>query len=110
LKNVRLYGLTIFRDLLVEALTGILSKPGRMALTIGGIVIGLTALVATIGLTNTAANSIISNFDELAATEITVTAKSSLVVEPDPETIPWDSSQKISELRGVVAAVIRQMQ
>lgn len=93
-----------FRDLLVEALTGILSKPGRMALTIGGIVIGLTALVATIGLTNTAANSIISNFDELAATEITVTAKSSLVVEPDPETIPWDSSQKISELRGVVAA------
>jgi macrolide transport system ATP-binding/permease protein len=70
LKNVRLYGLTIFRDLLVEALTGILSKPGRMALTIGGIVIGLTALVATIGLTNTAANSIISNFDELAATEI----------------------------------------
>src|SRR6185436_9781092 len=55
-------------DLFNEAIAGIFARPGRMALTILGIVIGLTALVATLGLSRTANNRIISQFDELAAT------------------------------------------
>lgn len=90
-------------DLLTEALAGILSKPGRMTLTITGVVIGITSLVATLGLTSTAAGSIISQFDELAATEIYVSAKSGFT-EDDPQTIPWDSQHRVTRLNGVVAA------
>ena len=46
-----------------------------MVLTVLGVVIGLTALVATLGLTRTAGNRIISQFDQLAATELFVTRK-----------------------------------
>jgi macrolide transport system ATP-binding/permease protein len=93
------------RDLLDEALAGMLNRPGRMVLTVLGIVIGLTALVATLGLTRTASNRIISQFDRLAATELFVTAKpgrrTGIV---DPRAIPWDAPARLRRLNGVVAA------
>ena len=92
-----------FRDLLVEAIAGMFSRPGRMMLTILGIVIGLTALVATLGLSRTAGNRIISQFDELAATEIIVTAKSG-TGGVDPHAIPWDAHTRLDRLNGVVAS------
>lgn len=95
-------GITI-RDLLNEAVAGILARPGRMALTVLGVVIGLTALVATLGLSQTAGNRIISQFDELAATEILITAKSDLT-GIDPRAIPWDAPTRMARLNGVVAA------
>jgi len=91
------------RDLFDEVLAGMFARPGRMALTILGIVIGLTALVATLGLSRTASNQIISQFDELAATEITITGKSSLT-GADPKAIPWDAPARLLPLNGVVAA------
>ncbi|MEZ4616643.1 MAG: ABC transporter permease [Caldilineaceae bacterium] len=94
-------GITL-RDLLDEAVAGILARPGRMALTVLGVVIGLTALVATLGLSQTAGNRIISQFDELAATEILVTAKSDLT-GVNPRAIPWDAPQRMARLNGVVA-------
>src|SRR5215813_12083164 len=63
------------RDLLAEAMAGVLARPARMALTVLGIVIGMAALVATIGLTRTAGNRIISQFDQLAATELFISAR-----------------------------------
>src|SRR6266511_5428640 len=90
-------------DLFNEAIAGIFARPGRMALTILGIVIGLTALVATLGLSRTASNRIISQFDELAATEITITGKSG-VTAADPKAIPWDAPERLLRLNGVVAA------
>lgn len=93
-----------FRDLFDEALAGMLARPTRMALTVLGVVIGVTALVATIGLTRTAGNRIISQFDKLAATEIFVTARpgrSTGIV--DPKAIPWDAPQRLRRLNGVVA-------
>ncbi len=95
-------GITV-RDLINEALAGIFARPGRMVLTILGIVIGLTALVATLGLSRTAGNRIISQFDELAATEIIVTAKSG-PSGVDPSIIPWDAPERLQRLNGVVAA------
>ncbi len=96
-------GITI-RDLLDEVLAGIFARPGRMMLTVLGIVIGLTALVATLGLTRTAGNRIISQFDQLAATELFVTAKPGPAGIVDPKTIPWDAPARLRRLRGVVAA------
>lgn len=94
-------GITI-RDLLNEALAGMFARPGRMVLTMLGIVIGLTALVATLGLSRTASNRIISQFDELAATEIVITAKPG-AVGIDPKAIPWDAPARLRRLNGVVA-------
>ncbi len=91
------------RDLFDEVLAGIFARPARMVLTMLGIVIGLTAIVATLGLSRTASNRIISQFDELAATEIFVTGKSS-ITGVDPNAIPWDAPARISRLNGVVAA------
>jgi macrolide transport system ATP-binding/permease protein len=97
-------GITL-RDLLNEALAGIFARPGRMALTILGIVIGLAALVATLGLSRTASNRIISQFDELAATEITITGKSGFT-GTDPRAIPWDAPERLLRMNGVSAAGI----
>jgi macrolide transport system ATP-binding/permease protein len=90
-------------DLFNEAIAGIFARPGRMALTVLGVVIGLTALVATLGLSRTANNRIISQFDELAATEITISGKTGLT-GPDPRAIPWDAPARLLRLNGVVAA------
>lgn len=95
-------GITL-RDLFNEAMAGMFARPGRMVLTMLGIVIGLTALVATIGLSRTASNRVISQFDELAATEILVTAKSG-PAGVDPTVIPWDAPARLNRLNGVVAA------
>jgi len=95
-------GITL-SDLFNEAIAGIFARPGRMALTILGIVIGLTALVATLGLSRTASNRIISQFDELAATEVTISGKSG-VAAADPRAIPWDAPRRLARLNGVVAA------
>ena len=95
-------GITI-RDLLDEAIAGMFARPGRMVLTMLGIVIGLTALVATLGLSRTANNRIISQFDELAATGIVVTAKPG-PTGVDPKAIPWDAPTRLRRLNGVVAA------
>jgi len=93
------------RDLLAEALAGMFARPGRMALTVLGIVIGMAALVATVGLTRTAGNRIISQFDQLAATELFVTARPGIATGTvDPKAIPWDAPARILRLNGAVAA------
>lgn len=76
-------------DLAGEATAGLLARPLRTALTVAGTVIGLTALVATLGLSRTAGHQIVGRFDELAATEIVVSPKPSALggdtsVAPDP--------------------------
>jgi ABC-type antimicrobial peptide transport system permease subunit len=91
------------RDLVFEAFAGIFARPGRMVLTVLGTVIGLTALVATLGLSRTASNQIIGRFDELAATEITVSSLAAAEGQPSND-LPWDASQRVQRLNGVVAA------
>jgi macrolide transport system ATP-binding/permease protein len=93
------------RDLLDEALAGMFARPLRMMLTVLGVVIGITALVATVGLTRTASNRIISQFDALAATELFVTARPGRTTGiVDPRAIPWDAPERLRRLNGVVAA------
>ena len=91
------------RDLLREAVAGLFARPLRMALTVLGTVIGLAALVATLGLSRTAGHQIIARFDELAATEITVSVKPADEGAPAND-LPWDAPARVSRLNGVVAA------
>jgi macrolide transport system ATP-binding/permease protein len=95
-------GITV-RDLFNEALAGMFARPGRMMLTVLGVVIGLTALVATLGLSRTAGNRITSEFDPLAATELFVTARPGAAGIIDPKAIPWDAPARLRRLNGVVA-------
>lgn len=101
-KTVEYSGITM-RDLADEAIAGMFARPGRMVLTMLGIVIGITALIATIGLSRTANNRIITQFDELAATEIFIKGKST-IAGTDPKAIPWDAPSRLQLLNGVVAA------
>ena len=91
------------RDLLSEAIAGLFARPGRTILTFLVTVIGLAALVATVGISRTASSRIIGRFDELAATEITITAQPAAENAP-VNAIPWDAPERVARLNGVVAA------
>src|SRR5207342_533454 len=89
------------RDLLSECLASLLARPARAALTVLGTVVGVAALVSTLGLSKTAGNRIVGRFDALAATDIVVTPKASRpgVV---PKVLPWDAEARLHRLNGVV--------
>lgn len=95
-------GLTV-HDLLEETVASLFAKPVRTALTGLGIVIGIAALVATVGISRTAGNRIIGAFNELAATEVVVTPRTSLASLHN-QIIPWDAGARLRRLNGVVAA------
>jgi hypothetical protein len=88
------------RDLVNEAIAGLFARPARMILTVLGTVIGLAALVATLGLSRTAGSRIVGRFDALAATEIVVSAKPS-AENLKVDAIPWDAPARLSRLNGV---------
>ena len=91
-------------DLVSEALAGIFSRPLRMAFTVLGVLVGLTALVATLGLSRTAGNRIISQFDEVAAKEIFVTPRPGITGIVNAKAIPWDAPARLMRLNGVSSA------
>ena len=72
-------------------------------LTVLGTVIGVAALVATLGLSKTAGNQIVGRFDELAATDVVITPKVGRA-GGFAVFLPWDAEQRIERLNGVVAA------
>ena len=96
-----------WRDLVDEALAGLFTRPGRMVLTTLGTVLGIGALVATLGLAETAGNRIVSRFDALAATEVRVTPASQGFGGTRASTIPFDAEARLTRLNGVVAAGTR---
>lgn len=93
-------------DLVAEAAAGLLARPGRALLTVLGTVLGVGALVATLGVAQTAGNQIVGRFDEVAATRITVEAETRQ--GPRGETaatsLPWDAEDRMRRLRGVASA------
>lgn len=60
------------RDLLAEALAGLVQRPGRSVLTMLGTVLGVGAFVAVLGLTSTATGQISKSFSLLQETTVTV--------------------------------------
>ncbi len=91
-------------DLVNEAIAGLFSRPSRTILTVLGTMIGLTALVATLGLSRSAGNQIVGRFDEIAATEVDVTPRPVDLAAPVLSDLPWDASDRVRQLNGVVAA------
>ena len=91
------------RDLAGEAIAGLLARPARVALTVLGTVIGVGALVATLGLSKTAANQIVGHFDALAATDIVV-SPSARAGGAGAAVLPWDAEARLLRLNGVAAA------
>jgi ABC-type antimicrobial peptide transport system permease subunit len=93
------------RDLIGESLASVLARPGRAILTALGTVVGIAAMVATLGLSKTAGNQIVGRFDELAATDIVVTPKGGHGSRPGPaNTLPWDAEERVMRLNGAAAA------
>ena len=91
------------RDLADEAVAGLLARPARVLLTVLGTVIGVGALVATLGLSKTASNQIVGRFDELAATDVVV-SPSARAGGRTAVVLPWDSEARLQRLNGVAAA------
>jgi ABC-type lipoprotein release transport system permease subunit len=90
-------------DLMAEAGAGLLARPARVALTVLGTVIGVAALVATLGLSKTAGNQIVGRFDAVSATDV--------VVSPSVRgggaggvVLSWDAEARLKRLNGVSAA------
>lgn len=89
-------------DLMIEASAGVLARPGRAVLTVLGTVLGIGALVATLGISKTAGNQIVGRFDALAATEVIATPRA--VGRLTVNAIPWNAQEQMERLNGVVAA------
>ena len=93
------------RDLFEEMISGLLGRPGRLALTALGTVLGITALVSTLGLAKTAGNQIVSRFDELTETRIVVSpAENGFGGSDATSSIPWNAEVRLVRLNGVEAA------
>jgi ABC-type antimicrobial peptide transport system permease subunit len=99
------------RRLVGEVWLDVLSRLGRSMLTALGTAIGIAVLVATMGLARSAETQIVSRFDELAATQITVkpvdSGSGQFGQRLDAPGIPWDGPERVSRIDGVVAAALQ---
>lgn len=93
-------------DLIAEAASGLLARPGRAVLTVLGTVLGVGALVATLGVAQTAGNQIVGRFDEVTATRISIepATRQGPTGETAAGSLPWDAEDRLERLRGVESA------
>lgn len=92
------------QDLIVESISGVGSRPGRLLITLSGTVLGIAALVVTVGFAQTAAHQIARQFDAAAATQVVVApAKARTASGNSVATtrLPWDSPERVRRLVGV---------
>ncbi|WP_406224528.1 ABC transporter permease [Streptomyces canus] len=92
------------RDLLGEALAGLLQRPARSMLTALGTVLGVGAFVAILGLTATASSQIDARFNLLTSTEVSVEDIGGQDAELVPLAFPADADARVEALHGVEAA------
>ncbi len=95
-------------ELVTEVSSALVVRPARTAMTVLGTVLGVAALVATLGMSQTAGGQILARFDELRATEVIVTPKKSGTGDTEVRApIPWDVEDRLDRLNGVRAAGAR---
>lgn len=96
-------------DLLAEATADIGARPGRLAVTIAGTVLGIGALVATVGFAQTAAGQISRQFDVGAVTQV-IAAPAQTQTRGGASVatgrLPWDAVERVERLAGVESASI----
>ncbi|GAA1707946.1 ABC transporter permease [Kribbella yunnanensis] len=90
--------------MLDEALAGVAARPTRLILTTLGTVLGVAALVGTVGLGQTAAGQISQKFDLAQATRVVVAPDDNQGQEGEAATeLPWDAPERLGRLNGVDA-------
>ncbi|WAB82826.1 ABC transporter permease [Microcella daejeonensis] len=95
------------QDLVVEAISDVGSRPGRLVMTLAGTVLGVGALVATLGFAQTAEYQIARQFDAVRSTQVVVSPGSAQTQSGDSVAtarLPWDSVERVGRLAGVEAA------
>ncbi len=94
------------RDLLSEATVALTARPARTLLTALGTILGVAALVATLGLAKTAGNQVVSRFNELEATRVLVEPQDRQQGRNNRQVsvIPFDAGDRLRRLNGVAAA------
>ncbi|MER5944950.1 ABC transporter permease [Streptomyces sp. NPDC001904] len=92
------------RDLLAEAVAGVVQRPARSALTSLGTVLGVGAFIAVLGLTGTAAAQIDTRFNRLTATEVTVEDTGGDDADRVPLAFPENADATMGRVNGVEAA------
>ncbi|OWP22503.1 ABC transporter [Microbacterium sp. AISO3] len=98
-----------FGDLVLEATTDIGSRPGRLVMTVMGTVLGIGALVATVGFAQTAAGQIARQFDAAAATHLSIgpaEAQARGGQRVATASLPWDAPARLERLAGVESAAV----
>ena len=92
-----------WRDLADESIAGLFARPARALLTVLGTVLGIAALVGTLGISRTQSNQIVGRFDALAATEVTARTRDTGVAGQASQ-VPWNAEARVRRLNGVLAA------
>lgn len=95
------------QDLVVEAIADVGSRPGRLVMTLAGTVLGVGALVATLGFAQTAEYQIARQFDAVRSTQVVVSPGSTETQSGGSVAtarLPWDSVERVERLAGVEAA------
>lgn len=98
-----------FTDLVLEATSDIGSRPGRLIMTVLGTVLGVGALVATVGFAQTAAGQIARQFDAASATHLSIApteAEGRSGQSVAAGSLPWDAPDRLSTLAGVESATL----
>ena len=86
------------RDLVREAFAGLAERPGRTAMTALGTALGITAFIATLGLSRTAGSQLLVRIDQLQATAVEAR------VAPDIQGIPAKAISRAMPPDAVVRA------
>jgi putative ABC transport system permease protein len=98
-----------FVDLLIEATSDLGTRPSRLLMTLAGTILGIGALVATIGFAQTTAGQLAKRFDAFAATQVIASPAQAQTSSGDSvatSTLPWDSVQRLERLAGVEEAAL----
>lgn len=96
-------------DLLIEATSDLGTRPGRLLMTLAGTVLGIGALVATIGFAQTTAGQLSKQFDAFAATQIVASPAQAQTADGesvDTSSLPWDAVQRMERLAGIEQAAL----
>ena len=92
------------RDVLDEAIRGLPGRPGRLVLSVVTVMLGIGALVATIGFAQTGAHQLQTRFDAYASTRMVVAPAKDPMTDAVLAELPWDADRRAARLNGVRAA------
>lgn len=98
-----------FVDLLLEATADLGTRPGRLLMTLAGTVLGIGALVATLGFAQTTAGQLARQFDAFAATQVIASPAKAQNAEGNSvatASLPWDSVERMERIAGIEQAAL----